>query len=76
MAKEPVDATQRILRQIQETLADHGRLLQSVSNRLEEVRNGMIAALGLATNADLRHNVVQHEIEELRRRVEALEAKV
>lgn len=76
MAKEPVDATQRILRQIQETLAEHGRMLKSMSMRVDELRNGMIAALGLAHNADLRHNSVQNEIEELKRRVEAIEAKI
>ena len=76
MAKEPVDATERILRQIQETQAEHGRLLHGMSKRLDEVRNGVIAALGLAKNADVRHDSVQNQLEELRRRVEALEAKI
>ena len=63
MTREPIDGTARILRTIQETLADHGRrldglerLVQEVSGRVGEIRTGMMTALGYLTHADNRHN--------------------
>ena len=90
MTREPIDATERILRQIQETLAHHGqtladhtrrfdgveRLLQEIGGRVGEIRSGMVTTLGLAANADVRQEEMQRELQELRRRIEALEEKV
>jgi len=83
MVKEPSDATTSILRQIQGTLADHGhrlsaleQLIQEVAGRLGEIRTGMMTVLGFVTHADNRHNELQREIDDLKRRVGALEERV
>ena len=83
MVKEPSDATTGILRQIQGTLADHGHrldalehLIQEVAGRLGEIRTGMMTVLGFVTHADSRHNELQREIDDLKRRGGALEEKV
>ena len=83
MTREPIDGTARILRTIQETLADHGRrldglerLVQEVSGRVGEIRTGMMTALGYLTHADNRHNELQRAIDDLNRRVSRLEEKV
>jgi len=83
VTREPIDGTARILRTIQETLADHGRrldglerLVQEVSGRVGEIRTGMMTALGYLTHADNRHNELQRAIDDLNRRVSRLEEKV
>ena len=83
MTREPIDGTARVLRTIQETLADHGRrldglerLVQEVSGRVGEIRTGMMTALGYLTHADNRHNELQRAIDDLNRRVSRLEEKV
>jgi hypothetical protein len=83
MVKEPSDATTSILRQIQGTLADHGHrldalehLIQEVAGRLGEIRTGMMTVLGFVTHADNRHNELQRDIDDLKRRVGVLEEKV
>ena len=82
MAREPEDAVMRILQQIQSALADHGRKLDEHTKRfdqidvqLQELRDGMVTSLGLSAHANVRHDNVQRQIEEPRRRVELLEEK-
>lgn len=82
MVKEPSAATTSILRQIQGTLADLGHrldafehLIQEVAGRLGEIRTGMMTALGFVTHADNRHNELQREIDDLKRRVGVLGEK-
>jgi hypothetical protein len=60
MAKEPTDLVVPILRNIQGTLADHGRVLEEFRGRFEQLERGqarmmdsVIAAIGLAGHADL-----------------------
>ncbi len=76
MAREPVDATQRILRQIQETLGEHSKDLAVIKKTMSELRDGMITALGMAANANIRHDSVDRRLDDLTRRVEKLEEKV
>jgi hypothetical protein len=89
MAKEPIDSTPRVLRQIQATLAEHGQILadhrrrmdglerlQEVTGRLCEIRTGMMTTLGFVTHADNRHNEPRRDIDESKRGVGMLAEKV
>jgi hypothetical protein len=80
MAEEPTDAVFIILKQIQATLAEHSRRFNDmdarfdkVDHRLGELHDSAITALGLAGHANVRHDSVSQRIDELTRRVEALE---
>ena len=80
----------RTLAEHGQMLADHGRrldgldgrldglerLMQEVAGRLGEIRTGMMTTLGFVTHADNRHNELQRDIEERKRRVGVLEEKV
>jgi tetrahydromethanopterin S-methyltransferase subunit G len=77
---EPTDAVFTILKQIQETLADHSRRFDNIDGRfdridrrLEELHDSTITALGLAGHANVRHDAVAQRLDELTRRVEELE---
>jgi len=83
MAKQPEDIVIRILRDIQSTLADNSKMLadhtkrfEHLDERLDEVHDGMLTALGLASHAHVRDDSMKKDISELKRRVKRLEAKV
>jgi uncharacterized coiled-coil DUF342 family protein len=76
MAKQPDDLVLRILKDIQSTLADHGRQFEEVRQRLDEIHEGMITGLGLASHAHVRTDGIKKEIEDLKKRIKRLEAKV
>jgi hypothetical protein len=76
MAKQPDDLVIRILRDIQSTLADHSKRFESVPERLDEINDGMIAALGLASHAHVRDDSMKKDINDLKKRIKRLEAKV
>jgi septal ring factor EnvC (AmiA/AmiB activator) len=80
VAKSPDDAVVLILRQIQSTLAEHGKLLAEHSKsfarievQITEVNESMVSALGLAAHSNVRHEGVHRRIEELNERIEQLE---
>jgi hypothetical protein len=82
MAKQPEDLVVRILRDIQQTLADHTKRFDTiderfdrVEHRLTDVNDGMVTALGLAGHAHVRDDSIQKEIDGLKKRVKRLEAK-
>jgi hypothetical protein len=50
--------------------------MQEVASRLGEIRTGMMTTLGYLSNADNRHIELQRDIEDLKRRVGALEERV
>jgi hypothetical protein len=54
MAKQVENLTLRILKSIQTTLAEHSKRFDDIENRLDEIHEGMIAALGLASHANVR----------------------
>ena len=73
MAKQPDDLVLRILKEIQQTLADHGRTLaehgrrfDQVDRQLDEIHRGMVTALGLGTNAHVRHDTVRKELDDIK----------
>jgi len=76
VAKQPEDLVIRILRDIQSALADHGKRFDRLEGRLDEVHEGMLAALGFASHAHVRQDGMKKDIDDLKRRVKRLEAKV
>jgi septal ring factor EnvC (AmiA/AmiB activator) len=82
MAKEPDNLVIRNLRDIQSTLADHGKTLadhtkrfEIIEQRLADVHDGMLAALGLASHAHVRDDAMKKEISDIKKRLKRLEAK-
>jgi len=80
---EPVNATEIILRQIQETLAAHTNRFDDITarfdkldKRLDEHHEAIITALGMSANSGVRLESVRRELDELRRRIQRLEEKV
>jgi hypothetical protein len=76
MAKQPENLVLRILKEIQQTLAEHGRRFDQLDRRLEDIHRGMVTALGLGTNAHVRHDTVQKELDGIKKRLKRLEEKV
>ncbi len=76
MAKQPDDLVIRILRDIQSTLSDHTKRFEHIEERLDEVREGMLTALGLSSHAHVRNDSMKKDINELKKRVKRLETKV
>jgi hypothetical protein len=75
MAKQPEDLVLKILRNIQDTLADHTRRFDGIERRLDELEDGGVAALGLATRANVRHEAVDRRLHELQTRMSRCEKK-
>jgi tetrahydromethanopterin S-methyltransferase subunit G len=65
MAKQPENLVVRILRDIQRTQAEHTKRLDHIEDRLDGMNGGVVAALGLATRADIRHEAVDKRLKEL-----------
>jgi hypothetical protein len=75
MAKQPDELVVRILRDIQQTQADHSRRFDDIERRLKDLDDGVIAALGLATRADVRHDAINKRIDALQARIDRFEKK-
>ena len=80
MTKNVEDMTQRMLREIQATLAEHGKLLSRNSTTIEAMRKEMhdwqetvATASGFAVHANVRNQHFEVELKALRKRVEKLE---
>ena len=76
MAKQPENLVLRILKEIQQTLAEHGRRFNQLDRRLGDIHRGTLAELGLGTNAHVRHDTVRKELEDIKKRLKRLEEKV
>ncbi len=79
---EPDNHTLVRLREIRETVRgiakvqeDHGRRLEHIETRIDEMHESMVAALGLAAHANVRHDTVEKRPTDLTKRVERLEKK-
>jgi len=80
MARQPENLVLRVLKKIQETQAniqevqaEHSAQLKEIKERLDDVEDGIVTALGLATQANIRQGVLDGQLDELRVRVERLE---
>ena len=75
MARQPENLVLRILKKIQEIQAEHSAQLKEIKERLDDVDDGIVTALGLATQANIRHGILDGQLGELRVRVERLEKR-
>ena len=75
MAKQPDDLVLRVLKKIQENQAEHSERLDRIEKRLDEVLDGVVTALGLATHANVRHDAVDKRLDELKVRIDRLGRK-
>ena len=75
MAKQVENLTSRILKSIQATLAEYSKRFDHIEDRLDEINEGMIAALGLASHAHVRDNSLKKEINDLKERGKRLEGR-
>jgi len=83
MAEEPNHLVIRILREIQTTLADHGRLheehrrnFKHIEVQLTEMSDSMMSALGLAAHSNVPHENVQRQIQELNEKFDRLDSEL
>jgi hypothetical protein len=81
MPKQPKDLVIRILRDIQvtlaehtKTLADHTKRFEHIEERLDDVNEGMVTALGLPSHAHVRDESMKKDINDLKKRAKRLEA--
>ena len=79
---EPENHTLVLLREIRETVSgiarvqdEHGRGLEHIETRVDEMHDSMVTALGLAAHANVRHDTVEKRLTDLTKRVERLEKK-
>ena len=70
MAKQPENLVLRILKEIQQTLAEHGRRFNQLDRRLGDIHRGTVTELGLGTNAHVRHDTVQKQLNDIKQRCE------
>ena len=83
MPKQPEDLVIRILRDIQgtlsehtKTLADHTKRFEQIEQHFDDLQEGMVTALGLASHAHVRDESMRKDINDLKKRVKRLEAKL
>ncbi len=80
MAKEPDGLVLRSLREIQATLADHGRLHEEHRRAFErlrhgqgEIRDSIVTALGLSAHANVRNHLMEDRLGSLEERIGRLD---
>lgn len=73
MVEEREDLILRMLRDIRETLNDHSRRLKNLTKSMEEVRESVITSLGFSAHANVQYRMVDQRLDDLTRRIEALE---
>lgn len=82
MADEPTELVLRLLREIRSEVSEvrrvqdlHSAKFAEHGHRLEEIHESLYAALGMSAHANVRHDAVQKQLDELRERVARLEEK-
>ncbi len=73
MATPTEDLVLRVLRDIQGTLADHGRKLSKLENGQNEIRESIVTALGLSAHANVRNDLMEDRLGELEARMGRLD---
>jgi hypothetical protein len=73
MAKEPEDLVLRLLREIRGTQQDHGKKLDRLDKRVEDLYKISTHTLGVAANAHVRYEQLEARVERLTERVKRLE---
>jgi polyhydroxyalkanoate synthesis regulator phasin len=75
MAKEPDSLVLRLLRDIRATQQTHGKKLDHLDKRVEDLYKISTHTLGVAANAHVRYEALEARVERLGERVKRLEAK-
>jgi septal ring factor EnvC (AmiA/AmiB activator) len=82
MAREPADATLRLLREIRATQEGHSDLLKQNTEELQHLRKEIhdwqettATAVGFAAHANVRHEAVEKPLDDLTKRIERLGKK-
>ena len=75
MAKQPDDLDLRVLKNIQQIRSEHSERLTRIEGSLEDVGDGVVAALGLATRADIRIDAIDNRLDALDARVDRMAKK-
>ncbi len=76
MAKEPDNLVLQLLRDIRSTQQDHGKKLEHMDKRVEDLYKISTHTLGVAANAHVRYESLEASVQKLEARVKRLEAKV
>jgi hypothetical protein len=75
MAKEPDNVVLRLLREIRGTQQAHGKKLDHLDKRVEDLYKISTHTLGVAANAHVRYEQLEARVDRLNDRVKRLEAK-
>ena len=79
MAEEPDNHTLRLLREIRDAqrqgFSGVNERLERLEQRMDEVHESTYTALGLAGHANVRHDSVQDELRDIKKRLTKLEEK-
>ena len=73
------DLVLSVLRDIQGTLAEHGRKLARLETGQNEIRESIVTALGLSAHANVRNDLMEDRLGDLENRIgrlDELEARV
>lgn len=76
MADDADNLVLRLLREMRQIQEEHSRKLEGIrriEQRLDDLHESTITALGFAAHANVRHENVRKELDELRERIERLE---
>ena len=76
MAKEPDNLVLSLLREIRGTQQVHGKKLDNLEKRAEDLYKISTHTLGVSANAHLRYETLEAQVQKLSDRVKRLEAKV
>jgi polyhydroxyalkanoate synthesis regulator phasin len=75
MAKEPDNMVLRLLREIRGTQQDHGKKLDHLDMRVEDLYKISTHTPGVAAYAHVRYEALESRVEQLTERVKRLETK-
>jgi len=75
MADEPDNLVLRLLREIRNVQGTHGSALDRIEQQVDDLYKISTHTLGVAANAPMRYETPEATVNELKERVQRLEAK-
>ncbi|MGO9545126.1 MAG: hypothetical protein ACLPPF_10070 [Rhodomicrobium sp.] len=76
MTSERDDLVLKLLRDLRSAVDESRKDMQSMRARIEEMHETSITAMGLAGHANVQHQTVRSEIDDLKERVQRLEEQM
>ena len=73
MPNEPDNIVLQLLREMRSILDDHTQRFERLEKRSADTHESVITALGFAAHANVQYESVDRRIDDLTRRIEALE---